>query len=139
MNQAGISEEKPTLDEVRRRFQDWRATRPKRTSRIPAELWQMAVDQVGPYSLNRVSRLLGVNHTALRERYEATHPFEAGLVSSPETKFVEVSFPERAQRVSGCVLELEGTGDRKLRLTLRDETGSLDVLALAKGLWEMAA
>ena len=48
----------------------------------------------------------------------------------PSTPFPR-SLSESTHRVSGCVLELEGTGDRKLRLTLRDETGSLDVLAMA--------
>ena len=100
------------------------------------ELWQTAIDLIGPYSVNEVSRVLKLNHTEVKKRYEAQAAPAKIDAPPPDSRFVEFAWDAPMGRVSDCVLEVEGREGRKLKLTVRDEGAGLDVLALAKGLWE---
>jgi hypothetical protein len=137
MENVAQSQEVPTLEEAKRRFALWRETRPNGKSRIPADLWQTAIDLVGPYSMNEVARGLKLNHRALKDRHEAQQLRAGSPDASPPARFVEFPWNIPASHVSDCVLEVEGREGRKLKVTLRAEGAGLDVLALAKGLWEM--
>jgi len=134
-----ISPPKHSLEEAKRRFAHWRETRPKRRGRIPAELWQTAIGLIGPYSLNEVSRALNLNHTDLKKRHEAQCAGAPPLDHPLEPRFVELACTEPVSRVSDCVMEVEGREGRKLKLTIRDESAGVDLLALAKGLWELSS
>ena len=137
MESAAQWHEIPTLEEAKRRFEHWRETRPKRKSRIPPDLWQTAIELVGPYSLNQVARGLKLNHRDLKNRHEARHPPDGSEETTATPRFVEFPWTPPASHVSDCVLEVEGHEGRKLKLTVRDEGVGLDVLALARGLWEL--
>ena len=132
-----------TLEEVHRRFQRWRDTRTKRRERIPPELWQMAVDLLDQYNLNQVSRALKLNYTDLKKRRDAgfrgldSHKAPTGVVA--ETGFVELPIKDPLARGDvDCVLDLEDTDGRKLKMTIRGGAGSLNFMALVKEFWEMA-
>jgi len=128
-----------TLEEAKRRFEHWRASRLKGRSRIPTELWQTAIDLVGRHTVNEVARALKLNHRELKSRHEVQHPPAARPATSPTPRFVELPWSAASGGVTDCVLEVEGREGRKLRVTVRDEGSGLDVLALAKGLWEATA
>ena len=128
-----------TLEEVRDQFAQWRTTRPKGRNRIPDELWQRAIDLVGCHTVNEVARSLSLNHSELKSRYEAGHLPASTPVSPDHPRFVELSWEARTIAVTGCVLELEGAGGRKLKVSVQDDGNGLDVVSLARGLWEVTA
>jgi hypothetical protein len=55
------------LESVRRRFEQWRATRQRRT-RIPDTLWASAVRVAGTFGISRTARVLRVNPNRLKRR-----------------------------------------------------------------------
>jgi hypothetical protein len=139
MERSTRAKEAAALEEAKCRFEQWRQSRPKGRSRIPAELWQTAVDLIGPHSVNEVARGLKLNYRDLKMRHEA-QPSPAGLQESPPIpRFVELPLSPPASRVSDCVLEVEGREGRNLKVTVRHEGSGLDVLVLAKGLWELTS
>ena len=55
----------PTLEEVQQLFEQWRRNK-RRRDRIPAALWEAAASLSGQHSANKISKLLRLNHTAVR-------------------------------------------------------------------------
>ena len=137
MERAARSKDSDRLEEARRRFEQWRQSRPKGRSRIPADLWQTAVDLIGPYSVNEVARGLKLNHRELKSRHEARHRPAGSADGSPTPRFVEFPCHLPASPGMDCVLEVEGPAGRKLKVTIRDERAGSDVLTLAKALWDL--
>ncbi len=68
------------LEEVRIQFETWREAK-KGNDRIPESLWQPAVDLTKTYSLNKIAKALGLNHTRLKIRVNAS---EAALAINKE-------------------------------------------------------
>ena len=58
---------KPTLENVRKRFETWRRVK-KPASRIPNGLWKAALEVCAEYPVHQVSKELGLNYTELRRR-----------------------------------------------------------------------
>jgi hypothetical protein len=127
------------LEDAKEQFEYWRATRPKGRSRIPGELWQRAIELVGSHTVDEVARSLSLNHSELKSRYEAQHSPAAPPAVAVPPRFVEFSCQSPSIPVAGCVLEVEGSGGRKLKVTVQYEGSGLDVLALARGLWDVTA
>ena len=63
---------RPTLEEVRDQFENWRKTRQRRTV-IPEPLWQAAVSLSEDYPTLQISKTLRVNHTSLKNRVQASN------------------------------------------------------------------
>jgi hypothetical protein len=112
---------------LRKRIDDWRRTRDRRTA-MPADLWDEAVVLARPGRAWAVARALGVNFQSLRRRVA-----EAGLptpgVAAPGA-FVELSGGEilgaAAVGAKGTVVELSDGGG--MRMTVRLTAGAeLDV------------
>jgi hypothetical protein len=79
----------PTLASVRQAFDDWRATRGKRT-RTPIGLQRRAAALVDAYPASHICRALKINDTALKRWRHETQPLPplspaplAGLVELP--------------------------------------------------------
>jgi hypothetical protein len=103
------------LNAARRQFDKWRLTRNGR-SRIPAELWALAVKAAQEYGVYRTVRALGIDYTALKKRLKAAMRSPKGQAPS----FVELlgpAYPPPAE----CVLELENHYGARLRIHLRGE------------------
>ena len=57
----------------RDRFEVWRRTR-KVGTRIPKQLWSLAVKLVDGHGLNRTASVLGLDYYSLKKRVEARNP-----------------------------------------------------------------
>ncbi len=118
-----------SLEEAKRRFEEWRNDRTGK-SRIPAELWSVAVGVARKEGINRTARELHVAWGDLKRRVATTgevprHPGPAA--------FVELVAPE-AKSVPECTLEVEGRRG-KLRIQLKGASAS-DLATLSRELWE---
>ena len=67
MEIPALAEQKPTVEQVRDQFEQWRNTREKRTD-IPDELWQAAISLAEHTSVYQISKELRLNYTDLKHR-----------------------------------------------------------------------
>ena len=131
MNQKAIQTIKPTLEEVQDRFRNWRKTRTRRTS-IPRDLWKAAIEQTQYYSINTVSKALGLSYTDLKRRVKASR---TDVCSSPSevATFVELDLKETIP--GRCVIEMETPRGARLKMDFMGTVG-IDLLKLAKAFWD---
>ena len=67
MFQESLSNTAPdTLSKVTARFAAWRNA-PKRSKKIPEDLWQAAVELSNQYSINQISKALRLSYTYLKK------------------------------------------------------------------------
>ena len=130
------------LGRGRDRFEGWRRTRQTGT-RIPDELWSLAVKLADGHGLSRTASVLGLDYYSLRKRVAA---WKSGSTSVPSA-FVEGSASARPAFVelsslqvpspgfSGeCVVEFaDGTG-ASLRIHLSG-CQTPDLVALGRNFW----
>lgn len=113
------------LKAVRKRFEQWRATRSGR-SRVPESLWSLAVPAAKAHGIYRVSQVLRVNYQGLKRRVADAKP-----VSRPEessSPFVEFDL-SRSFSPTECLIQLEDHKGSKM--TIRHTgSSSLDAIAL---------
>jgi hypothetical protein len=70
-----------SLEQVRERFEEWRATREKR-GRVPEELWDAAVDLTYRHSICIVSKTLRLDFNGLKQRvHKKRHGAETGFIA----------------------------------------------------------
>jgi hypothetical protein len=83
------SRSRPSLNEVKQRFSDWRSTRSKH-SRIPDELWGKVLDLANHYALEEISSSLNISIKQIQAKLAMvanTVTFvQAQAVSSPVTQ-----------------------------------------------------
>jgi hypothetical protein len=117
----------PTIEDVRNRFETWRARR-KTRSRIPKSLWQAAVELCETHSAYEVSRTLRLNFDVLKSRIalKKTPSFATG-----RSEFVEVDFRQPLS-CSECTLEMEAANGAKMKMHFR---GDWDPLQMARIFW----
>jgi hypothetical protein len=124
---------KPTLEEVRNRFETWRQSRKPR-SRIPKCLWKAAVDVCVDNPIWQVSRALRLNHTELKQRVK-----ESGQLLSnsndPKGKFIELSLGVKEPKPTTCTVELESASGSKLKMTFTGNCRGFDPLQLTEAFW----
>jgi hypothetical protein len=132
----------------RDRFEVWRRTRQVGT-RIPDELWSLAVKLADHHGISRTASMLGLDYYSLKKRVEAGNSgvtsvpsaFVEGSASSDSASarptFIELSSSLQApsQGVSGeCVVEFaDGTG-ASLRIHLSG-CQTPDLVALGRNFW----
>ena len=118
-----------SLAAVKLQFKTWRDTR-KQKSRIPDELWAAAVSLTDRYSIHRISKVLHVNHTALRDRVSAC---KVNRVQQTYPCFIELPAPQPP--ASECLVEMENRSGEKMRMHFSGAIG-FDLLALSQNFWE---
>lgn len=125
-----MSEKKePTLEEVQQLFEEWRRNK-KRRERIPEELWKAAITLSKQFSAHQISKLLHLNHTAVRDHVRAEKQEEE--IQEKEAGFIEFDVIQPA--IAGdCVIEIEKGGGAKMRMSF--QCSSSDMTGLAKRLW----
>ncbi len=117
------------LDTVKQQFKTWRETR-KHKCRIPDKLWEAATNLSDQYSIHHISKALGVNHTALKDRIAARKALEN---PASEACFLELSSLPSPQ-ISGCLIEMENNHGEKMRMHFAGKV-SLDLLTLSQNFW----
>lgn len=137
----GSSEQIRELSRTAARFETWRRRRASRRERIPAELWQAAVDSATRAGLSRTARVLRLNEQELRRRAEA-----GGVVAGaagPRVPRLTGGFMELRPAATlspspNWVVEVETVGGARLRIEGRGAS-EVDVTSLAAALLHSAS
>ena len=109
----------------RDRFEAWRGARKTRT-RIPDDLWKLAVKLAVAHGLNRTASVLKLDYYSLKKRVEAKNASEIPA-------FVELSPPPMAA-AGECVVEFEDGAGASMRISLRS-CDVPDLVALGRSFW----
>lgn len=97
---------KANLEKVKEQFEQWRMIRGK-SRKIPDSLWEAAASLYPAHSLHQISRTLGLNHTALKQRTFV----EVSDGSSAREAFIELGFAPSPGIVSPRTIEIwQGQG-----------------------------
>ena len=115
------------VEQVRRRWAEWRSTHAVR-SRLPEELWAAAAELVQRDGIDATARALDVDKPSLRKwagRLNPARPQPARRKSQPKQKANDLpAFVELLASGSGtarsCMVEVESPRGAKLRLELKD-------------------
>ena len=139
------------LESVRYQFAQWRETRKNRRERIPEDLWSAAVRLLDQYSINQISRALGLNYNDLKKRLptclHACMRKTAGSQATYKQKqkaytkrnklssddFVEVEW-QNGFPSSECIIEMEDAYGSKMRMSFKGQADP-DLLELGKSFW----
>jgi hypothetical protein len=105
------------LEQLRRRFEEFRNTPPVR-SRLPEALWIAAAELAQRYGVHPTARTLRPDYTALKRRLETRHPRRAKRKVVAPPNFMEFVAPG-AKAVTNCTIEVESAQGGKLRLELK--------------------
>lgn len=105
------------LEQLRRRFEEFRATQPKR-SRFPEALWTAAAELAKRHGVNRTAHVMRLEYGGLRKRVESQARPQAKSKRKEAASFLEFIAPG-AKPVSNCTVEVESAHSGKLRLELK--------------------
>lgn len=103
------------LEQLRRRFDEFRNTQPLR-SRLPEPLWAAAAELATRYGVHPTARTLRLDYGGLRRRVEQRAQQKSTPVDA--TTFVELVGPV-AGAITNCNVEVESVQGSKLRLELK--------------------
>jgi hypothetical protein len=112
----------------RSRFQAWREKR-EPGSRIPQDLWDMAVGLARIHGVSRTATVLGLDYYGLRKRVEAA----VARPQATSTSFVELPSPIRVGKE--CRLELDNGTGAIMRVHLVGYEAA-DVAAVSRSFWD---
>ncbi|NOZ79356.1 MAG: hypothetical protein GXP48_09330 [Acidobacteria bacterium] len=105
------------LEEARQEFKRWRKRRPHSRSRIPEDLWSLAVQAARTHGLYRTSRALALDYTRLKDRLAQAVDAESRPVAKPGEGFVELAVPSLGL-ASRCLVELSAPSGATMRIEL---------------------
>ena len=66
MEQKNILSIQLTLEDIRDQFEKWCKSRKSRGDPLPEELWKVAPKLTSRYSINKISKVLRMNYTDLK-------------------------------------------------------------------------
>ena len=115
-----------SLARGRDRFEAWRGAR-KVMTRIPDQLWNLAVKLAVAHGLNRTASVLKLDYYSLKKRVERN-----AAETSATRVFVEFSPP--SMTTAEYVVEFEDGADASMRIHLRG-CDAPDLVALGRSLW----
>ena len=105
------------LQQLRRRFEEFRNTRPGH-ARLPEALWAAAAELAKRYGVNPTARALRLEYGGLRKRVENRGQAKRSCAPSTPPSFMEFVAPG-AKAVTSCTVEVESAQGGKLRLELK--------------------
>jgi len=123
-----LADQKPTVEQVRDQFEQWRNTREKRTD-IPTELWQAAISLAKHTSVYQISKALRLNYTDLKHRVEAQGG-SALRAAVNGSAFIELGVGQ-VPAAAECIVEMEDKEGLKMKMCFKGEIG-FDLLELGK-------
>ena len=120
----------PTLPEVHSRFTAWRRTK-KHCSRIPEDLWAVAVLLIPDNSIHKVSRTLSLSYKDLKQQVKS-HNSSNGLSPSPSPDFISIDIPW--QHSAECIIEMTHLNGNRMRMHFKGKA-ELDLQSFAESFW----
>ncbi len=118
----------PSLTRGCRRFKSWRDRNRPRT-RLPEELWALAVDLAQEQGLNKTVRALGLDYNALKRKVAGSNKRKASEEASPG--FIECFPAVGSVHRPECTVELEDVAGARMRIHLKG-TECPDLAALTR-------
>jgi hypothetical protein len=148
MNQECQPVVKPTIEEIQEQFILWRRNRRCRGS-VPEQLWEAAVSLAGDYSIGHICKVLGLNHRQLKRRVqehngkeypeeERTCHFVELAVSNPAADVVSspgADVMSRPESDTEYMMEMEDQKGGRLKVHLKGEGSSVNLVEMAKAFW----
>jgi hypothetical protein len=128
MDRKNTPTPKPTIDEVRQQFEQWRAIR-KPSTPIPESLWEGAVSLCGDDSIYRVSRQLRLDYNHLKRRVGSIPPKRLRPSETQHT-FVELGLNHSLAEAE-CLLEKEDKSGGRIKMHLKGRL-SMESLEMVK-------
>jgi hypothetical protein len=122
-----LEERQSAPEVVQKLFEEWRQNK-KHREKIPQALWEAAASLSGKHSAHQISKLLHLNHTAVRDRI-LEYRKNNGLQKPKENTFVEVGLISQPT-ASECTVELERPGGAKIRISFKGRCP--DIAGLSK-------
>ncbi len=119
-----------TLTQLSEQIERWRQTRKGRRP-MPEQLWQAAAQLSKQSSINKVSKALGLNYTALKKR---VYPHDQPVNAPAPSPFIELGIEHQAAPVAECIVEMEDGCGAKMKMHFRGKT-DLDLVELGKAFW----
>jgi hypothetical protein len=80
-----------TLDDVKRDFATWRASRPNKKGKIPNRLWDKVFAMLNYYSVGEVAKALGLSGSQISAKRKQRNAHEASSKSLITDNFVELN------------------------------------------------
>ncbi|TMQ48337.1 MAG: hypothetical protein E6K72_13185 [Candidatus Eisenbacteria bacterium] len=120
------------LQQTRQRIARWRDTRTHRGAPMPTTLWAAAVALARQHGLYTTARTLRIDYGSLKKRLD---PTGRGRVPSPA--FVELPTAARPTGLGPCVIDLEASRGRRLRIEVTGVTMA-DLVMLTQVAWGRA-
>lgn len=110
------------LEQLRHRFEEFRATRSGRL-RFPEALWTAAAEAAKRHGVNRTAQVLRLEYGGLRKRVENQAKPKAKGRESEQPNFLEF-IARGAKPVTNCTVEVESPRGGKLRMELKGVAAS---------------
>jgi hypothetical protein len=109
------------IEDLSRRFAQWRQTRVRGVSRIPADLWGGAVELATRQGVHRTARALGLDFNALKKRMKVAPAYSRRSAEVSVATFVECLSPLSSD-IAECVLQVESSGGAAMRIQMKNVT-----------------
>ena len=117
MDEQIIPTAKPTIEEVRQRFERWRESKKHHTTTIPVSLWEGAVSLCADHSICKISRSLRLDYNVLKRRVCNSHT-ESFPESVTSSAFVELDLKASLPEVE-CLAEREDNDGAKRKMHIK--------------------
>ncbi len=121
------------LEVVHNQFDAWRK-RKHRGRRIPAALWQAAVELCGDHSVWEVSRALRLSYNDLKNHVHKTRDIGLGTRQGPDFGFVKLDLGAPITP-SECLVEMEAPSGAKMRMSFKGAPRDFDPVELSRAFW----
>jgi hypothetical protein len=127
MSRSVSSQDIQQLEQLKKRFINWRRTRKAKTP-IPRRLWNPAAKMAMQCGLSRTAKALRLNYYDLKKRIDA-----CATAPSSAPAFIELS-PAAIGATPECIIECEKTGGCKMRIQIKSMTAP-DLNAITTAFW----
>jgi hypothetical protein len=117
MTPEGAADVTSELEQLRRRFEEFRNTRSGH-ARLPEDLWEAAAELAKRYGVNPTARALRLEYGGLRKRMENRGQAKRKHTPAASPSFLEFVAPG-AKALTNCTVEVESAQGGKLRLELK--------------------
>ena len=126
-------EQQGSIEDIRKKFEQWRLTRKNPRERIPASLWKSAAILTKDHSINTVAKALRLNGNDLKkqaQKYCGQYPTEP----IPPFDFIEFTCEPPSLLPTECIVELTDPAGSRMRISMKGN--NLDIPGLIASFWK---